>query len=181
VTTTSGAQPASPERHDGVRSRRVSGLVMLGGAAVLLALVGPVLAFPCFPALTGLVLLAAALCGRRRSALWGPGAVLAGGGLVVVLWTEAGRVYDVQFFALVLMGLGAGGALVGALGALAGRRVTATSVALPVLGFGAFLLLEQQQVRPFAGEVAVYAGLLATWGVVELLRPARSGRRPTAR
>lgn len=48
----------------------------------------------------------------------------------------------------------------------------AMNVAMPALLFGAFALLEQQAVKPVAGQAWFCGALLALWGAYEL-RPAR--------
>lgn len=73
------------------------------------------------------------------------------------------------------MALGLGGVLAALLSQFRGLSVSAMSVALPVLLFGLFALLEQQGIKPFAGETWVYAALLALWGAYEL-RPAGQTR-----
>lgn len=73
------------------------------------------------------------------------------------------------------MALGLGGVLAALLAQVRGFSISAMGVAMPVLLFGAFALLEQQMVQPFAGQTWVYAALLAVWGAYELLRPT-SGR-----
>ena len=70
------------------------------------------------------------------------------------------------------MALGLGGVLAALLHGFRGVRISPMSIALPVLLFGAFALVEQQAVRPVAGNVYLYSALLALWGAVEL-RPAR--------
>lgn len=89
------------------------------------------------------------------------------------LWLRDGRSVDsFQFLALAVMALGLGGVLAALFGQLRGLSISAMSVALPALLFGAFALLEQQMVEPFAGQTWAYAVLLAVWGAFEL-RPAR--------
>ncbi len=80
-----------------------------------------------------------------------------------------------QFLALSVMALGLGGVLAGLLAQARGFSISAMSVSLSVLLFGVFALLEQQAVKPFAGQSWVYAALLAAWGAYEL-RPASSRR-----
>lgn len=159
--------------HD-VSARRARGIALIVGAVVIAVLVeGGFLAFYWFPALTGLTYLAAAAAGRSRGTLWGPGLVITVVGLAAALWLRDGRMPDsFQFLALAVLALGLGGVLAALLGQLRGLAISAMSVALPVLLFGAFALLEQQMIAPFAGQTWAYVVLLALWGVFEL-RPAR--------
>jgi hypothetical protein len=126
-----------------------------------------------FPVLTGLTYLAAAAVGRSRGTLWAPGFIITAVGLAAALWLRDGRMPDsFQFLALSVMALGLGGVLAGLLAQARGFSISAMSVSLSVLLFGVFALLEQQAVKPFAGQSWVYAALLAVWGAVEL-RPAK--------
>jgi len=126
-----------------------------------------------FPMLAGLTYLLAAVVSRSRGTLWGPGFVITSVGLGAALWLRDGRSVDsFQFLALAVMALGLGGVLAALFGQLRGLSISAMSVALPALLFGAFALLEQQMVEPFAGQTWAYAVLLALWGAFEL-RPAR--------
>jgi hypothetical protein len=174
-TTTPGTSDGSLD-HDDVRARRARGLALIVGAALIVALVETdVLAFYWFPALTGLTYLVAAAVGRSRGTLWAPGLIVTSVGLAAALWLRDGRMADsFQFLALAVMALGLGGVLAGLLASLRGFAISAMSVAMPVLLFGAFALLEQQAVQPFAGRTWVYAALLALWGAYEL-RPAGRG------
>jgi hypothetical protein len=154
---------------DDVAARRRSGAVLLAGALALVGLVeGGLLPYSAFPLLTGVVLLAAAAAGPRRTALWAPGLVLLCVGATVVAWFEQGRPLDFQFAALVVLSCGLGGVLAALLDRATPVVVTPMSVALAVLGFGAFALAEQQRVGPFASDVRLYALLLAVWGAAEL-------------
>ena len=161
--------------HDDTSARRARGIALLAGAVLIVALIETgTIPFDWFPVLTGLTYLAAAAAGRSRGTLWGPGFVLTSVGLAAALWLRDGRMPDsFQFLALAVMALGLGGVLAALLAQLRGFSVSAMSVALPVLLFGAFSLLEQQAVAPFAGQTWVYAALLAVWGAYEL--------RPTSR
>ena len=157
-------------------ARRARGIALIVGAVVIVALIETeAIPFYWFPALTGLTYLAAAAAGRSRGTLWGPGLVITSVGLAAALWLRDGRMPDsFQFLALAVMALGLGGVLAGLLAQLRGFAISAMSVALPVLLFGAFALLEQQMIAPFAGQTWVYAALLVIWGAYEL-RPARKG------
>ena len=170
TTTTDDTSLAS----DDVTARRARGAALLVGAAAIIGLIETgVLAFYWFPALTGVTYLVAAAVGRSRGTLWAPGLVITSVGLAAALWLRDGRAPDsFQFLALAVMALGLGGVLAGLLGHVRGVAVSAMSVALPVLLFGAFALLEQQAVEPFAGSSWPYAVLLALWGLFEL-RPGR--------
>ncbi len=155
-------------------ARRARGIALIAGAVLIVALIETeTIPFYWFPTLTGLTYLAAAAAGRSRGTLWGPGFVITSVGLGAALWLRDGRMPDsFQFLALAVMALGLGGVLAALLGQVRGFAVSPMSVALPVLLFGAFALLEQQMVSPFAGQTWVYAALLAAWGAWEL-RPAR--------
>jgi len=161
---------------DDTGARRARGVALIVGALVIVGLVETgVLPFYWFPALTGLTYLAAAAAGRSRGTLWGPGLVITTVGLAAALWLGDDRMPDsFQFLALAVMALGLGGVLAGLLAQVSGFSISAMSVAMPVLLFGAFALLEQQAVKPFAGQTWVYAALLIAWGAYEL-RPARRG------
>ena len=92
------------------------------------------------------------------------------GGMTPALEMEA-----VVHGALAVMALGLGGVLAALLAQARGFSISAMSVSLSVLLFGVFALLEQQGIKPFAGETWVYAALLAAWGAYEL-RPSSSSR-----
>ncbi len=158
-----------------VNARRARGIALIVGAVLIVALIETeTVPFYWFPTLTGLTYLAAAGAGRSRGTLWGPGFVITSVGLAAALWLRDGRMPDsFQFLALAVMALGLGGVLAGLLAQAKGFSISAMSVAMPVLLFGAFALLEQQMVSPFAGQTWVYATLLAAWGAYEL-RPGRS-------
>lgn len=162
--------------HDDGKARRARGLALLAGAAVILLLLETeVLPFYWVIALSGGTYLAAAAAGRSRGSLWGPGFVITSVGLAAALWLRDGRTVDsFQFLALAVMALGLGGVLAALLAQARGFAVSAMSIAMPVLLFGAFALLEQQAVEPFAGQAWFYAALLAVWGAYEL-RPSRRG------
>ena len=174
-TRASGTADGSAAGDDS-RARRARGIALVVGALLVLALVETeVLAYHWFPALVGLTYLAAAAAGRSRGTLWGPGFVITSVGLAAALWLRDGRTGDsFQLLALAVMALGLGGVLAALLGQLRGFSISAMSVAMPVLLFGVFSLLEQQAVRPFAGQAWPYAALLLAWGAYEL-RPARKG------
>ena len=171
---TTGTDDASRSSDD-TTARRTRGLALIGGAVVIVALIETELvAFYWFPMLTGLTYLAAAAAGRSRGTLWGPGFVITSVGLAAALWLRDGRMPDsFQFLALAVMALGLGGVLAALLAQVKGLSVSAMSVAMPVLLFGAFALLEQQMVTPFAGQTWVYAAFLAVWGAYEL-RPGKA-------
>ena len=154
-------------------ARRARGVALIAGAVLIVALIETeTIPFYWFPALTGLTYLAAAAVSRSRGTLWAPGFVITSVGLAAALWLRDGRTPDsFQFLALVVMALGLGGVLAGLLAQVRGFSISAMSVAMPVLLFGAFALLEQQMISPFAGQTWVYAALLAVWGAYEL-RPA---------
>jgi len=158
---------------DDPSARRTRGIVLIVGAVLIVALIETeVLAFYWFPTLTGLTYLAAAAAGRSRGTLWGPGFVITSVGLAAALWLRDGRMPDsFQFLALAVMALGLGGVLAALLTQFRRLSISAMSIAMPVLLFGVFALLEQQGIKPFAGESWVYAALLAVWGAYEL-RPA---------
>ncbi len=163
------------DRGGDVAARRARGIALIVGAVVLLALVETdVVPRYWFPAITGLTYLAAAAVGRSRGTLWAPGATLTIAGLSLALWFRDGRPGDsFELLALTLLAVGAGGVVAALLNSVAGFAVSAMSVALSVLVLGAFLLLEQQGVAPFAGNTWPFAVLLAAWGAYEL-RPART-------
>lgn len=159
---------------DDATARRVRGVALIVGAVAIVGLIETGLVpFYWFPALTGLTYLAAAAAGRSRGTLWGPGLVITSVGVAAALWLRDARMADsFQFLALAVMALGLGGVLAALLGRVSGFAISAMSVAMPVLLFGAFALLEQQAVAPFAGQTWSYAALLAVWGAYEL-RPAK--------
>lgn len=166
---TPGTADTSSTAHD-TSARRARGIALIVGAVVIVALIETeALPFYWFPALTGLTYLAAAAVGRSRGTLWGPGLVITSVGVAAALWLRNGGAPDsFQFLALAVMALGLGGVLAGLLAQLRGFAISPMSIALPVLLFGAFALLEQQMIAPFAGQTWAYAALLALWGAVEL-------------
>ena len=155
---------------DDTSARRARGISLIAGAVLIVTLIETeTIAFYWFPALTGLTYLAAAAAGRSRGTLWGPGFVITSVGIAAALWLRDGRMPDsFQFLALAVMALGLGGVLAGLLTQVRGFSISVMSVAMPVLLFGVFALLEQQMVKPFAGQTWVYAALLAVWGAYEL-------------
>lgn len=176
IRPTAGPAPSTADGsqgHDDPSARRVRGIALIVGAALIVGLIeSETLAFYWFPFLTGLTYLAAAAAGRSRGTLWGPGFVITSVGLAAALWLRDGRMPDsFQFLALAVMALGLGGVLAALLAQACRFSVSAMSIAMPVLLFGAFALLEQQAVQPFAGQTWAYAALLALWGVYEL-RPS---------
>ena len=154
-------------------ARRIRGIALIAGALLILALIETeTIPFYWFPALTGLTYLAAAAAGRSRGTLWGPGFVITSVGVAAALWLRDGQMPDsFQFLALAVMALGLGGVLAALLAQVRGFSISAMSIAMPVLLFGVFALLEQQMVKPFAGQTWVYVALLVAWGAYEL-RPA---------
>ena len=173
--TTTGTAEGSLS-HDDTNARRARGIALIAGALVIVALIETgTIAFYWLWALTGLTYLAAAAAGRSRGTLWGPGFVITSVGFFGALWLRDGRMPDsFQLLALAVMALGLGGVLAALLGQLRGFSISPMSIAIPVLLTGVFALLEQQMVKPVAGESWVYAGLLVVWGLYEL-RPARRG------
>lgn len=165
-----GRASESSKATEGSASRRARGVALVVGALVILALVETkAIAFYWFPVLTGLTYLAAAVAGRSRGALWGPGFVTTSVGLAAALWLSDGRPADsFEFLALAVMALGLGGVLATLVGRARGFEVGAMSVSLAVLLFGLFALLEQQAVKPVAGHAWPYAVLLVVWGAYEL-------------
>lgn len=161
---------------DDAASRKARGIALIVGGLLITALVETkTIPFYWFPALTGLVYLAAAAAGRSRGTLWGPGLVVTTVGVAAALWLRDGRPADsFQFLALAVMALGLGGVLAALLGQVKGFAVSAMSVAMPVLLFGVFALLEQQAVKPVAGSTWVYVALLVIWGAYELRPVSRS-------
>ena len=171
--TTDAATPTTAygsHGKDDTSARRARGIALIAGAVLIVALIETeTIPFYWFPALVGLTYLAAAAAGRSRGTLWGPGFVITSVGLAAALWLRDGRMPDsFQFLALAVMALGLGGVLAGLLAKARGFSISAMSVAMPVLLFGAFALLEQQMVKPFAGQTWVYVALLAAWGAYEL-------------
>jgi hypothetical protein len=176
ATSSSGATPGTADGSlsgSDTNARRARGIALIVGALLIVALIETeTIPFYWFPTLTGLTYLAAAAAGRSRGTLWGPGFVITSVGLGAALWLRDGRMPDsFQFLALAVMALGLGGVLAALLAQVRGFSISAMSVAMPVLLFGVFALLEQQMVRPFAGQTWVYAALLVVWGAYEL-RPA---------
>ena len=157
-------------------ARRAGGAALLVGAVLIVALLETgTVAYRWLPALTGATYLAAAVAGRMRGSLWGPGFGVLGAGLVIGLWYGDGRPPDsFQLLSLLVMGLGLGGVLASLLAQARHLSVSAMSVAMPVLLVGGFFLLEQQAPGPFGGEAWPYALLLAAWGAYEL-RPGSRG------
>lgn len=171
--TTAGSTPATADSSyaaDDTSARRARGVALIVGAVAIVALIETeTIPFYWFPALTGLTYLAAAAAGRSRGTLWGPGFVITSVGIAAALWLRDGRMPDsFQFLALAVMALGLGGVLAALLAQARGFSISAMSVAMPVLLFGTFALLEQQMVKPFAGQTWAYAALLAIWGAYEL-------------
>jgi len=174
TTTHADGTAAGSFSEDDTPARRARGIALIAGAVLIVALIETkTIPSYWFPALTGLTYLAAAAAGRSRGTLWGPGFVVTSVGLAAALWLRDGRTGNsFQFLALAVMALGLGGVLAGLLAQLRGFSISAMSIAMPVLLFGAFALLEQQAVSPFAGQIWTYAVLLALWGAYEL-RPSR--------
>jgi hypothetical protein len=174
TTTDSNTTADGSLAHDDVKARRAGGIALIVGAVVIVALIETeLIPFYWVWALTGLTYLAAAVAGRSRGTLWGPGFVITSVGVAGALWLRDGRMPDsFQLLALAVMALGLGGVLAALLGQARGFSISAMSVAVAVLLTGVFALLEQQMVSPIAGQAWVYAGLLALWGAYEL-RPAR--------
>lgn len=176
VTTTSSSPHTAPA---GTASRptagRLRGAVLLVGAALLLGLVrGADLRFYWVPLALGLIYLVAAAICRSRGTLWGPGWVLAAVGLTEGLWFHAHRSADsFEFAELTLLAAGTGAVVAAGMRAV-GVLVSAMSLALAVLLVGAFNLAEAQAVPHVAGNIWLYTGLLALWGVALL---AGAGRR----
>ena len=150
--------------HDAVR-----GGVLLAGAVLLVGLVrGAGMPFYWVPLVVGLTYLLAAAAGRSRAAMWGPGWVLTLVGLTEGLWFHAHRPADsFEFAQLTLLAAGTGAVLAAAMGAVR-VQVSAMSLAMAVLLTGAFNLAEARKVPHVAGNVWVYAGLLALWSAVPL-------------
>lgn len=169
------SRSTDPHLRGDVTARRARGGALLVGAALMVAMIETrIVAHYWLPALTGITYLASAAVGRSRGASWGPGLVITSVGVAAALWLHDGRPADsFQFLALAVMALGLGGVLTALLAQARGLTVTAMSVAMPVLLFGAFALLEQQAVAPFAGQTWPYAALLAVWGGYEIVRPDR--------
>lgn len=158
----------APVRQEG--GRRARGLALVLGAVLIVVLIETeVLAYYWLPALAGLTYLVAAAAGRSRSELWGPGFVVTCAGLAVASWFRDGRPADsLQLLSLLVMALGLGGVLAALHAKARDYALSAMSVAMPTLLVGAVFLVEQQAVRPVAGETWFYAGLLAVWGLYEL-------------
>lgn len=175
ASTSTGADQDTADASSDTQARRASGLALIVGAVAIFTLIqSETLRFYWFPLLTGLTYLAAAAAGRRRSTLWGPGLVITAAGLVAALWLRDGRMVEsFEFLALTVTALGLGGVLAALLVQIRGFSISALSIALPVFLYGVTLLLEQQAVRPFAGQTWAYMVLLALWGGYEL--------RPTAK
>lgn len=179
TSTTSDPSFASRD----VTTRRARGAALIAGAVLIVALVeSELVPRYWFPVLAGLTYLVAAAVSRSRGALWGPGFVITSVGLGVSLWLRDGRSGDsFQFLALAVMALGLGGVLAALFGQLRGLSISAMSVALPALLFGAFALLEQEMVEPFAGQTWAYAVLLAGWGPSSCDPPGGTDRRAVIR
>lgn len=154
--------------------RRIRGIALIAGAAVMAVLIsGGVLPRYWFPLLTGLTYLVAAGVSRSRGTLWAPGFIISTVGLSLALWLRDGKPADsFELLALAVLSLGLGGVLAALLGQLQDKAISAMSVALSVLLLGAFLLLEQQAIAPFAGHTWPFIALLAIWGLYEL-RPVK--------
>lgn len=176
------ATSSSPHTESAGTARRptagpVRGAVLLVGAALLLGLVrGAGLRFYWVPLGLGLIYLVAAAVSRSRGTLWGPGWVLAAVGLTEGLWFQANRSADsFEFAELTLLAAGTGAVVAAAMRAL-GVLVTAMSLALAVLLVGAFNLAEAEAVPHVAGNIWLYTGLLALWGVALLAGARRRSR-----
>jgi len=169
---TTGAPPV-------LRAGRAAGAVLLAGAALLVLLVEVAgLRFFWVPLVLGLTYLLAAGAGRSLGPLWAPGWVLSAVGLTEGLWFHAARPADsFELAQLTLLAAGTGAVLAAAMSAV-GVRVSAMGTALAVLITGAFNLAEARAVPHVAGNTWLYAGLLALWGLYELVAPQRAGRRP---
>jgi len=159
----------------------VRGAVLLAGAAVLVGLVrGAGLRFYWVPLVLGLVYLVAAAASRSRGTLWGPGWVLAAVGLTEALWFQAHRPADsFEFAELTLLAAGTGAVLAAGMRAV-GVEVSAMSLALAVLLTGAFNVAEAKAVAHVAGNVWLYAGLLALWGAALLATSKARFHEPAA-
>ncbi len=146
--------------------------MLVAGAALLVLLVGDgrPLSYLWLPLVTGLVYLAAAAVGGRDGALWGPGLVVTGFGLGVVL-TVDGPLGGQLFSPVVLTTVGLG-AVVAMLLPRLGLAVDGLSVAVAVLLSGVFFLLSERGATDVFRSALVYGVLLAAWGLWEL-RPAR--------
>lgn len=161
--------------------RRARGIALIVGALLIAGLIeGGVLDYYWFVLLIGLTYLAAAIASRSRGPLWGSGLITSTVGLVFIVWIRDGRPVDsFQFVALTVLGLGLGGVLAALLADRKGFAIGPMDIALPVLLVGAFTLLDQQAVKPIAGQTWVYVALLAAYGAYEL-RPARTAKVTTA-
>ncbi len=176
-TTSTGAMTGTDSgslSNNDTNARRARGIALIVGALLIVALIETeTIPFYWSWALVGLTYLAAAAAGRSRGTLWGPGFVITSVGLAAALWLRDGRMPDsFLLLALAVMALGLGGVLAALLGQVRGFSISAMSIAIPVLLTGVFALLEQQMVKPIAGQAWVYAALLVVWGAYEL-RPAR--------
>ncbi len=146
--------------------------MLVAGAVLLVLLVGDgrPLSYLWLPLVSGLVYLAAAAVGGRDGELWGPGLVVTGFGLGVVL-TVDGPLGGALFSPVVLTTVGLG-AVVAMLLPRLGLAVDGLSVAAAVLLSGVFFLLSERGATDVFRSALVYGALLAAWGVWEL-RPAR--------
>lgn len=167
-----------PASAGGRRAAFTRGAVLLAGAAGLLLLVEPGgLPFYGVPLVLGLTYLAAAAASRSRGSLWAPGWVLSCVGLTEALWFHSGRAADsFELAQLTLLAAGTGALLAVALRPL-GVHVTAMSLAMAVLLTGAFNLAEARAVPGVAGNTWLYAGLLAAWGLYDLLIVEKTQRQ----
>ncbi len=146
--------------------------MLVAGAVLLVLLVGDgrPLSYLWLPLVSGLVYLAAAAVGGRDGELWGPGLVVTGFGLGVVL-TVDGPLGGALFSPVVLTTVGLG-AVVAMLLPRLGVAVDGLSVAAAVLLSGVFFLLSERGATDVFRSSLVYGALLAAWGLWEL-RPAR--------
>jgi len=102
-------------------------------------------------------------------------------GLTEALWFAAGRPADsFELAQLTLLAAGTGTLLAVALRPL-GVHVTTMSLAMAVLLTGAFNLAEARAVPGVAGNTWLYAGLLAAWGLSDLLVVRKTQRQRAGR
>jgi len=146
------------------------GLVLLGGAGLFLALVGPdPSGFYWTPLGIGLVYLSAAIAGGREGSYWAGALVLVGWGAAVVLVRRGHP--DLDTAGLYLAGAGLG-AVAGATLARWGFRVDALGAAATI-ALGGGLLAVQARWDPLTDQRS-YALLVGLVGLVSVVRGALS-------
>jgi len=168
------AGPATPAPTTPAQATARAGVLLAGAVALVLLVRAAGISFYWVPLVLGVTYLVAAAAGRSRGPLWAPGWVLSVVGLTEAVWFHAGRPADsFEFAELTLLAAGTGAVLAVAM-SIVRVQVASMSVAMAVLLTGAFNLAEAEGIRGLSGNVWPYAGLLAAWGLAELLLVRRT-------